>query len=374
MNYDEFKEHFSILNDSRQARKITDDFFEVMFQVVTAMLCGMKTWDEIEGFGEENLEWLRKFSPYSSGIPSQDTTARIVGLVDPAEFSLCFTRWCNGVQHEKSLDTNHIAIDGKSLKGTYDCGAKKCLTHMVNTYSVDTGLVLGQLKTNSKSNEITIIPELLKLVRVKGRVISFDAMGCQRSIAELIVGRKGDYLMSVKDNHPSLHKVFTDHFSLEQLNKYAGQAHEQEEIGQRGRKVLRSYIVIPFTEKFGDFATKWEGLKSLCVAVTYQQRNGEPSGSVGIRYFISSKEMEAEEFGKLCCGHWGVESVHWWLDVVMNEDDSRITYKHAAEKLSRIRQMCMNFIKLVEMKGTLKRRQLKCALNTEFRERVLFDT
>nr|WP_321282433.1 ISAs1 family transposase [uncultured Vibrio sp.] len=131
---------------------------------------------------------------------------------------------------------------------------------------------------------------------------------------------------------------------------------------------------MPFTDKFGDFASKWKGLKSLCIATTYQQKNGEASGSLGVRYFISSKEMKAEEFGKLCRGHWGVESMHWWLDAVMNEDDSRITYKHAAQNLSRIRQMCMNFIKLVEMKGTLKRRQLKCALNTEFRERVLFGT
>ncbi len=153
MNYDEFKDHFNTLTDSRQERKITYDFFEVMFQVVTAMLCGMKTWDEIEAFGEENLEWFRKFSPYLSGIPSQDTTARIVGLVDPDEFSLCFTRWCNDVQYEKSLETKHIAIDGKSLKGTYDYSEKKCLTHMVNAYSVDTGLVLGQLKTSAKSNE-----------------------------------------------------------------------------------------------------------------------------------------------------------------------------------------------------------------------------
>lgn len=250
----------------------------------------------------------------------------------------------------------------------------QCLTHMVNAYSVDTGLVLGQLKTSSKSNEITTIPELLKLIRVKDRVISVDAMGCQRAIAELIVARKGDYLMSVKDNQPSLHKVFTKHFSLEQLSRYASDSFEQEEIGQRGRKILRSYIVVPFTDKFGDFASKWKDLKSLCIATTYQQENGAPSGSLGVRYFISSKEMKAEEFGKLCRGHWGVESMHWWLDAVMNEDDSRITYKHASENLSRIRQMCMNFIKLVELKGTLKRRQLKCALNTEFRERVLFGT
>ncbi|WP_375320587.1 ISAs1 family transposase [Aliivibrio logei] len=353
MNYDEFKDHFNILSDSRQKRKITYDFFEVLFQVVTAMLCGMKTWDEIEAFGEENLEWLKKFSPYLSGIPSQDTTARIVGLVDPDEFSLCFTRWCNDIQNEKSLETNHIAIDGKSLKGTYDYSKKKCLTHMVNAYSVDTGLVLSQLKTSSKSNEIKTIPELLKLIRVKGRVISVDAMGCQRAIAELIVERKGDYLMSVKDNQPSLHKVFTEHFSLGQLCDYASDSFEEEEICLRGRKTLRSYIVVPFTDKYGDFASKWKGLKSLCIATTYQQKNGEPSGSLGVRYFISSKEMKAEEFGQLCRGHWGVESMHWWLDTVMNEDNSRIIYKHASENLSRIRQMCMNFIKLVEMKGTL---------------------
>ncbi|EGU33602.1 putative transposase yncI [Vibrio scophthalmi LMG 19158] len=216
--------------------------------------------------------------------------ARIIGLVDPDEFSLCFTRWCNEVQHEKLLETIHIAIDGKSLKGTYDNREKKCLTHMVNAYSFDTGLVFGQLITSSKSNEITTIQELLKLLRVKGRVISLDAMGCQCSIAELIVDRKGDYVISVKDNQPSLHKVFTDNFSLGQLSDYSEYAYEEEEIGKRGRKVLRSYIVILFTEKFGDFTVKWKGLKSLCVAATYQQKKGDDSRSVGIRYFISSKK------------------------------------------------------------------------------------
>lgn len=374
MDYSEFKEHFSILSDTRQARKSTYNFFEVMFQVVTAMLCGMKTWDEIEGFGEENLTWFRKFSDYSSGVPSHDTLARIVGLIDPDEFSLCFVRWCNDIRREKSLVTHHVAIDGKSLKGTYDYSKNKCLTHMVNAYSVDTGLVLGQLKTDEKSNEITLIPQILKLIQVEDRVISLDAMGCQRAIAEDIVLRGGDYLMSVKDNQPRLHALFQSHFSFEKLAEYSSHAVEQEEAGKRGRKVIRTYITVPFTQEFGDFAVDWKGLKTLCIAVTYQKSNSETSGSLGIRYFISSKELTPVSFGELCRGHWGVESMHWWLDCVMGEDDSRITYQHAAENLSRIRQMCMNLIKLVEMKGTLKRRQLKCALNTEFREHVLFGT
>ncbi|MDE1311754.1 ISAs1 family transposase [Vibrio aestuarianus] len=372
MNYMEFKEHFSILSDTRQERKTTYNFFEVMFQVVTAMLCGMKTWDDIEAFGEENLTWFRKFSGYAHGVPSHDTLARIVGLIDPDEFSLCFVRWCNDIQREKALETHHIAIDGKSLRGTYDYSKNKYLTHMVNAYSVDAGLVLGQLKTDVKSNEITLIPEILKLIKVKGRVISLDAMGCQRSIAKEIVERGGDYLMSVKSNQARLHALFESKFAFDKLAEYAAQAVEQEEVGKRGRKMVRTYITVPFEQKYGDFAVDWKELKTLCIAVTYQKDNHELSGSMGMRYFISSKELTPSGFGQLCRGHWGVESMHWWLDAVMNEDDSRITYKHASENLSRIRQMCMNFIKLVDMKGTLKRRQLKCALNTEFRERVLF--
>ncbi|MBE4575975.1 ISAs1 family transposase [Vibrio navarrensis] len=180
--------------------------------------------------------------------------------------------------------------------------------------------------------------------------------------------------MSVKDNQPRLHALFQSHFSFEKLAEYSSHAVEQEEAGKRGRKVIRTYITVPFTQEFGDFAVDWKGLKTLCIAVTYQKSSSESSGSLGIRYFISSKELTPVSFGELCRGHWGVESMHWWLDCVMGEDDSRITYQHAAENLSRIRQMCMNLIKLVEMKGTLKRRQLKCALNTEFREHVLFGT
>lgn len=374
MNYDEFKEHFNILTDTRQSRKSTYNFFEVMFQVVTAMLCGMKTWDEIDTFGEENLTWFRKFSDYSHGVPSHDTIARIVSLVDPDEFSICFTRWCNDIQYEKSLDTTHVAIDGKSLRGTYDYSKNKCLTHMVNAYSVDTGLVLGQLKTDSKSNEITTIPEILKLIKVKNRTISLDAMGCQRTIAADIVNREGDYLLAVKGNQERLHNMFLNKFSFAQLAHLDCDKFETEEVGKRGRKMVRSYYVVPFTEAFGDFSVDWKDLESLCIAVTYNKHNKSNSGSLGIRYFISSKKLSAEEFGKLCRGHWGVESMHWWLDSVMKEDDSKIMYQHAAENLSRIRQMCMNFIKLVDLKGTLKKRQLKCALNTDFREMVLFGT
>ena len=372
MNYNDFKEHFSILSDNRQARKITYNFFDVLFQVASAILCGMKTWDEIEIFGEENLPWLRKFGDYSNGVPSHDTLARIIGLIEPEEFALCFTRWCNDLHKDYYLQTNHIAIDGKSLKGTFDPAKKKCLAHMINAYSVDTGLVLGQVKTSDKSNEIKALPEILKLIKVKGKMISLDAMGCQRGIATSIVDRGGDYLMAVKNNQPKLHSVFTENFGFAQLDKYKDYQHDTDETGQRGRKIIRSYITIPFDETYGDFAVNWKGLKTLCIAVTYQKKNKEKSGSLGIRYFISSKSLNAKEFGELCRGHWGVESMHWWLDTVMNEDNSKIIYKNAAENLSRIRQMCMNLIKLVELKGTLKRRQLKCALNTEFREKVLF--
>lgn len=178
--------------------------------------------------------------------------------------------------------------------------------------------------------------------------------------------------MSVKSKQPRLHALFESNFSFDKLAQHSAHSVEQEEVGKRGRKILRTYITVPFSQEYGDFAVDWKALKTLCIAVTYQQDNREPAGTMGIRYFISSKALTPSGFGELCRGHWGVESMHWWLDAVMNEDESKSVYAHAAENLSRIRQMYMNFIKLVEMKGTLKRRQLKCALNTEFRERVLF--
>ncbi|MBF9001165.1 ISAs1 family transposase [Vibrio nitrifigilis] len=173
-------------------------------------------------------------------------------------------------------------------------------------------------------------------------------------------------------NHPRLHELFQSNFSFEKLSDYSSHAVEEEEVRLRGRKMIRTYITVPFNETFGDFAVDWKEIKTLCIAMTYQKMNGEAGGHLGIRYFICSKALSSEDFGALCRGHWGVESMHWWLDSVMREDGSKIIYAYAAENLSRIRQMCMNFIKLVEMKGTLKRRQLKCALNTEFREYVLF--
>ncbi|WP_254413519.1 ISAs1 family transposase [Vibrio furnissii] len=361
-----------MLSDPRQSKKVSYDFFEVLFQVVVSVLCGYKTWDDIEEFGHLNIEWFRQYGGFVNGVPSHDTLARIVSLIDPDEFSLCFTRWCNEVRKEHELADHHIAIDGKALRGTYDKSKNKCLVQMVNAYSIDSRLVLGQVKTDSKSNEITAIPELLKLIAVKNKVISLDAMGCQRSIAKQITERGGDYLLAVKENQKALHALFQEHFPFSKMSEYEAQSIELEESGQRGRRTVRTYTVVPFTEEFGDFAVDWSELKSLCIAMTYKQEGDEIAGTLGIRYFISSKALTPEEFGQLCRGHWQIESMHWWLDSVMREDDCRIMLKQAAQNLSRIRQMCLNMIKLYPEKGTLKRRQMRCALDTSYREKILF--
>ncbi|MEH0691093.1 ISAs1 family transposase, partial [Vibrio cholerae] len=317
----------------------------VLFQVVVSVLCGYKTWDDIEEFGHLNIDWFKRYGRYDNGTPSHDTLARIVSLVDPEEFSLCFARWCNEIRAENELIDTHIAIDGKALRGTFDKSKNKCLVQMVSAYAVDSSLVVGQVKTDSKSNEITAIPELLKLIAIRNKVVSLDAMGCQRSIAAEIVDRGGDYLLAVKDNQKALHALFQRHFSFSQLAEHKATSIETVESGQRGRTTTRMYTVVPFTEAFGDFAVDWKGLKSLCIAVTHKKEGDDVAGSLGIRYFISSKVLTPEEFGQLCRGHWEIESMHWWLDAVMKEDDCRIMLKQAAQNLSRIRQMCMNLIK-----------------------------
>ncbi|MEH0690926.1 ISAs1 family transposase, partial [Vibrio cholerae] len=169
-----------------------------------------------------------------------------------------------------------------------------------------------------------------------------------------------------------LHALFQRHFSFSQLAEHKAKSIEMVESGQRGSTTTRMYTVVPFTEAFGDFAVDWKGLKSLCIAVTHKKEGDDVAGSLGIRYFISSKALTPEEFGQLCRGHWEIESMHWWLDAVMKEDDCRIMLKQAAQNLSRIRQMCMNLIKLFPEKGTLKRRQMRCALDIDYREKVLF--
>ncbi|EOL9916128.1 ISAs1-like element ISEc26 family transposase, partial [Escherichia coli] len=281
---------------------------------------------------------------FDNGIPVDDTIARVVSNIDSLAFEKIFIEWMQ--ECHEITDGEIIAIDGKTIRGSFDKGKRKGAIHMVSAFSNENGVVLGQVKTEAKSNEITAIPELLNLLDLKKNLITIDAMGCQKDIASKIKDKKADYLLAVKGNQGKLHHAFEEKFPVNVFSNYKGDSFSTQEISH-GRKETRLHIVSNVTPEFCDFEFEWKGLKKLCVALSFRQKKEDKSAEgVSIRYYISSKDMDAKEFAHAIRAHWLIEhSLHWVLDVKMNEDASRIRRGNAAEIISGIKKMALNLLR-----------------------------
>ncbi|EKP8215757.1 ISAs1 family transposase, partial [Shigella sonnei] len=268
--------------------------------------------------------FLKQYGDFENGIPVHDTIARVVSCISPAKFHECFINWMRDCH--SSDDKDVIAIDGKTLRHSYDKSRRRGAIHVISAFSTMYSLVLGQIKTDEKSNEITAIPELLNMLDIKGKIITTDAMGCQKDIAEKIQKQGGDYLFAVKGNQGRLNKAFEEKFPLKELNN---PEHDSYAISEKshGREEIRLHIVCDVPDELIDFTFEWKGLKKLCVAVSFRsiiaEQKKEPEMTV--RYYISSADLTAEKFATAIRNHWHVENkLHWRLDVVMNEDDCKI--------------------------------------------------
>ncbi len=254
MSFDLFQKFFGCINDPRQTAKVTHIFSDILFLVVCSSIVGLDSWEDIEDFGEAHLDWFKSKGLFANGLPVHDTIARVVSRVDPEQFRNCFINWMQSVA--ELSDGKLIAIDGKRLRGSYNRDDRKSTIHMVNAFATENSLVLGQLKTESKSNEITAIPELITLLDIKGCLVSIDAMGCQTEIANKIVEKEGDYLLAVKKNQASLYEAVKLQLSSKINNSILclEQGH--------GRYEARAYHVIE-AEKLTEQFPNWRGLKSI---------------------------------------------------------------------------------------------------------------
>lgn len=243
---------------------------------------------------------------------------------------------------------------------------------MVSAFSTEYGVVLGQVKTDAKSNEITAIPELLNLLDLKKSLVTIDAMGCQKEIAEKIKYKKADYLLAVKGNQGKLHDAFKENFPIKLFSNYDGDSFSTQEVSH-GRKETRLHVVSDVTPAFCDFEFEWKDLKKLCMALSFRNKVSEKAaGEMSIRYYISSKDIDAKAFAHAIRAHWKIESMHWMLDVKMNEDASRIRRGNAAEIISGIKKMALNLLRDYKgFKAVLKRKRKKAALSTCYIEEVL---
>ncbi|HBB2498704.1 TPA: ISAs1 family transposase, partial [Escherichia coli] len=290
----------------------------------------------------------------------------------PAKFHECFINWMRDCH--SSNDKDVIAIDGKTLRHSYDKSRRKGAIHVISAFSTMHSLVIGQIRTDEKSNEITAIPELLNMLDIKGKIITTDAMGCQKDIAEKIQKQGGDYLFAVKGNQGRLNKAFEEKFPLKELNN---PEHDSYAISEKshGREETRLYIVCEVPDELIDFTFEWKGLKKLCVAVSFRsiiaEQKKEPEMTV--RYYISSADLTAEKFATAIRNHWHVENkLHWRLDVVMNEDDCKIRRGNAAELFSGIRHIAINILTNDKVfKAGLRRKMRKAAMDRNYLASVL---
>lgn len=362
-----FTQFFADIHDQRQSEKIHYAFYDVLFLTVCAVIGGADGWEEIEDFGEIHLPWFQSKGLFKNGIPVHDTIARIISRIKPAQFQAAFIRWTNAINEQ--TDGALVAIDGKTLRSSYDREDRTSTIHMVSAYAAANKVVLGQIKTEAKSNEITAIPELLTLLDIKGCLISIDAMGCQTAIAKTIVEQQGDYLLAVKGNQPTLFDAVRKALAPQLSQPLIPEAVAIEQ--QHGRIEARAYHVLEAGALASQFPD-WPGLKTIGVAVSYRTEK-KKKATLDMRYFISSKVLTHDEFAQAARGHWAIEnSLHWVLDVTMGEDACPIYRGDAAEILACIRHMALNMLRAeTSRKASIKRKQKIAGMSSEYLEVVL---
>lgn len=362
MHIAHFKEHFEAITDQRQKGKITYCLFEVLFGSLCAVIAGAKGWFDIHEYFLGHRDWFQENDLFLDGIPTDDTIARVISSIEPEQFHQCFIAWMQSV-HDLT-DGQVIAIDGKTLRGSYNREDRSSTIHMVSAYASSNNLVLGQLKTDQKSNEITAIPELIKMLDLNGALVTIDAMACQTKIAKAIVDKGGDYLLAVKNNQGKLRKSIESLFSSQQKKA------EGISLGkEHGRIEVRRCYVAESKDLEGDFS-RWKKLKSLILIENYRLKKGD-TPTLEYHYYISSKELNAKQAATAVREHWGIESMHWVLDVSMGEDACQIYKDHGAENLSCLRHMSLNMLRSETTKLSIIGKQRRCLMNTSMLESVL---
>ncbi len=337
------KDHFSRLSDPRILRKTRHKLVDVIVITLCAVIAGADDWVEIAAFGKEKEQWFKTFLELPGGIPSHDTFGRVFWLINPEEFAKCFVSWIRSAF--PMGDSDVIAIDGKTARRSHDRINGKSAIHVVSAWAVRNRVILGQVKTEDKSNEITAIPELLKVLDINGCVVTTDAMGCQKEIARQIVDQGADYVLSLKGNQGNLHKEVELLFDDAKKNDYQDLAHETYTIveGGHGRVETRSCTVIADVDWFEE-KSKWKKLTTFGMVESTREIGDQTTQET--RYFISSLPCDAKRFAEAARDHWGVEnSLHWCLDISFREDDSRVRNGHAPENLAIIRRFALSLIK-----------------------------
>jgi predicted transposase YbfD/YdcC len=364
--------HFAELTDPRR-RKVIYPLMNIVVIAMCAVICGADDFVAIAAFGRKKRKWLARFLDLKGGIPSHDRFNAILGAIKPAEFEKCLLSWITAL-HEIS-DGQVIAIDGKTLRRSYDRGSRKAAIHMVSAWATANHITLGQVVVDAKSNEITAIPKLLDMLELSGALVTIDAMGCQTAIAEKIVAGGGDYVLAVKDNQPTLHAGIAQHFEDHLEDDFARTKVSRFETTEKGhsRETTRWYYICPVPDDLPD-RSRWKDLKAIGMAVNNTQRDGKDCNEV--RYYILNKNLSARRFAGAVRQHWGIENnLHWQLDVTFQEDQCRVRKGHADTNLSSLRRTALSLLKNEStLKVGIKNKRLAAAWDEAYLEKVLVGT
>jgi predicted transposase YbfD/YdcC len=359
--------YFARLKDPRRAHRRLHALQDIIVIALCAVIAGAQDWQQIETFGRKRRDWLRRFLALPNGIPSHDTFERVFDRLKPQAFQACFREWVQAIA--AALRIKHVAIDGKTLRGSGS--AKLGPLHLVSAWATAQHLSLGQVAVDAKSNEITAIPALLDLLDLNGALVTIDAMGCQKAIAQKIVDQGGHYALTVKDNQDHLLEDIQQVLAKAFDTDFAGLDHDTYVTRERGhgREEYRCYTVVHTTDGIRH-ADAWAGLTTIGMCCSERRAPGEVTTEV--RYFIGNRRASAKYYGRGLRHHWGIENnLHWQLDVNFGEDRNRVQKRNAAENLALLRRLTLSLLKAHPSKDSIAKKRFAAALDTDFLEEIL---
>ena len=372
MSIENLAQYFSTIEDPRCSGKVEHRLIDILVIAVCAVIACAESWDDIALYGRSKLVWLKTFLDLANGIPSHDTFRRVFMLIDPEAFEAGFAAWVGALT--AGFEREVVAIDGKTIRRSFDHGREQSALHVVSAWASEQGLVLGQRCVDGKSNEITAVPELLDQLALENSIVTLDAMGCQTAIAEKILARGGDCLLTLKGNHPLAHAAVVKHFDEHCFRRGAPHRADCDAFDDTHGRLVRRRVFASTEAAALDALSGWPGLRSVLAIESIRSVNSAPTKVESeIRCLLTSCPDDPAVLGKAIRSHWAIENtLHWVLDVTFREHDSRVRDRTATRNLALLRKIALNIVGRDQTtKASVRARRKRAAWNDAYMLKLL---